>query len=95
VERINFTADQIGNVNLPGVKSIIERLGSEGINQPEALVDRCLEMLGSYSLPSETRSYLVDHIGKTGELKPGTEAYGSQIAQTMQLIVATQEYQFA
>ena len=95
VERINFTADQIGNVNLPGVKDIIDRLASEGINQPEALVNRCLDMLGAYTLPEETRSYLVEHIGKAGELKPGTEAYGDQIAQTMQLIVATQEYQFA
>ena len=95
VERINFTADQIGNVNLPGVKDIIARLSSEGINQPEALVDRCLDMLGAYSLPDETRGYLVEHIAKAGELKPGTDAYGGQIAQTMQLIVATQEYQFA
>ena len=95
VERINFTADQIGNVNLPGVKDIINRLSSEGINQPGAMIDRCLDMLGSYSLPDETRSYLVDHIGKSGELKPGTVAYGGQIAQTLQLIVATQEYQFA
>ena len=95
VERINFTADQMGNVELPGVKAIIDRLSSEGINQPGALVDRCLDMVGAYSLPDETRSYLVEHIGKSGELKPGTEAYGSQIAQTLQLIVATQEYQFA
>ncbi len=95
VERINFTADQIGNVNLPGVKDIIDRLSSEGINQPGAMIDRCLDMLGAYSLPDETRGYLVEHIGKTGELQPGTDAYGGQIAQTLQLIVATQEYQFA
>ena len=95
VERINFTADQIGNVNLPGVKDIIARLSSEGINQPETLVNRCLDMLGAYTLPEETRSYLVEHIGKSGELNPGTAAYGGQIAQTLQLIVATQEYQFA
>ena len=95
VARITFTADQIGNVTLPGVKDIIDRLGSEGINQPGAMVDRCLDMLGGYSLPDETRGYLVEHIGKAGELKPGTAAYGGQIAQTLQLIVATQEYQFA
>ncbi|MCH8988559.1 MAG: DUF1800 domain-containing protein [Chloroflexi bacterium] len=95
VERINFTADQMGNVDLPGVKAIIDRLSSEGIKQPEALLDRCLDMVGAYSLPDETRGYLVEHIGKAGELKPGTESYGGQIAQTLQLIVATQEYQFA
>ncbi|MDA1128953.1 MAG: DUF1800 domain-containing protein [Chloroflexi bacterium] len=95
VERINFTADQMGNVTLPGVKDIISRLSSEGINQPGAVVNRCLDMLGAYTLPEETRTYLVDYISKAGELHPGTEAYGGQIAQILQLIVATQEYQFA
>jgi len=95
VERINFTADQMGNTDLPGVQAIIARLGSEGIDQPSTLVDRCLDMLGGYTLPDDTHSYLVEHIGKTGELKPGSESYGGQIAQTLQLIVATQEYQFA
>ena len=95
VERINFTADQMGNVDLPGVKAIIDRLSSEGVNEPSALVERCLDMVGAYALPEETHSYLVEHIGKSGELKPGTAAYGDQVAQTLQLIVATQEYQFA
>jgi uncharacterized protein (DUF1800 family) len=95
VERINFTADQMGNTGLPGVKAIIERISSEGVSDPSALLDRCLDMVGAYALPDETRAYLVEHIGKSGDLKPGTEAYGGQIAQTLQLIVATQEYQFA
>lgn len=95
VERINFTADQMGNVNLPGIKAIISRLSSEKITEPSALVERCLDMLGAYALPDETRSYLVEHIGKSGDLKPGTDTYGSQVAQTLQLIVATQEYQFS
>ena len=95
VERINFTADQMGNTDLPGVKAIIERISSEGISDASALLDRCLDMVGAYALPDETRAYLVDHIGKSGDLKPGTAPYGGQIAQTLQLIVATQEYQFA
>ncbi|SVC41653.1 uncharacterized protein METZ01_LOCUS294507, partial [marine metagenome] len=72
-----------------------DRLGSEGITEPSALVDRCLDMVGAYSLPEETRSYLMDHIDKSGELKPGSESFGGIVAQTLQLIVATQEYQFA
>ena len=95
VERINFTADQMGNTDLPGVKAIIERISSEGISDPSALLDRCLDMVGAYALPDETRAYLVEHIGKSGDLKPGTESYGGQITQALQLIVATQEYQFA
>ena len=95
VERINFTADQMGNTDLPGVQDIIARLSSEGVSDPSALVDRCLDMVGAYALPDETRDYLVEHITKSGDLKPGSDAYGGQIAQTLQLIVATQEYQFA
>ncbi len=95
VERINFTADQIGNTSLPGVKAIVDRLGSEGITESGALVDRCLDMLGSYQLPDETRAYLVEHVEKGGALEPGSEDYGRRVGQTLQLIVSTQEYQFA
>jgi uncharacterized protein (DUF1800 family) len=95
VERINFAADQLGNTNLPGVKDIISRLGSENISNPEALVDRCLDMVGSYELAPETRQQLVEHAQKGGPVKPGTEEYSNRVGEILQLIVATQEYQFA
>jgi len=95
VERINFAADQLGNVKLPGVKDIISRLGSENIINPEALVDRCLDMVGSYELAPETRDQLVEHAQKGGPVKPGTGEYSNRVGEILQLIVATQEYQFA
>ena len=70
-------------------------MSSEGITEPNAFVDRCLDMVGSYQLPDETRDYLVDHIEKGGSLQAGTEDYARRVGQTLQLIVATQEYQFA
>ena len=61
VERINFTADKVGNVNLPGVRDIIARLRAEGPTlSPERLVDGCLELLGGYKLAPETHNELVD-----------------------------------
>ena len=95
VERINFTADQVGNTELPGVQAIIGRLTAEGVDAPAPFIDRCLDMLGSYRLPEETRSYLQEHIEKGGPLEPGGADYGQRVAQTLQLIVSTQEYQFA
>ncbi len=95
VERINFTADQVGNTNLPGIRAIIERLSSEGVTEPQDFVDRCLDMVGSYQLPDDTRDYLVEHIEKGGRLEAGTEDYARRVGQTLQLIVATQEFQFA
>jgi uncharacterized protein (DUF1800 family) len=94
VERINFAADQIGNTGLPGVKDIINRLGSENVVGPEQLVDRCLELVGSYELAEETRQQLIEHAQKGGRLRPGTEEYSNQVGEVLQLIVATQEYQF-
>ena len=96
VERINFAADQLGNTNLPGIKAIIARLGSrEGGLNAESLVDGCLDMLGGYQLPEETQNELVELAGKGGELQPGTEEFSSRVGKILQLIVATQEYQFA
>ena len=95
VERINFTADQVGNLNHPGIRSIVERLGAEGATNPEALVDRCLDMLGSYELAEETREQLIDHVARGGDLNPGSDDYSNRVGQALQLIVSTQEFQFA
>jgi uncharacterized protein (DUF1800 family) len=96
VERINFTADQMGNINLSGIRAIINRLGAEGPSlSAERLVDGCLELLGHYELPEDTRSMLVAHAQKGGELRTGTENFAHRVGQTLQLIVATQEYLFA
>ena len=96
VERINFAADQLGNTELPGVKAIIGKLGSGSPSMsPERLVDGCLELLGSYELSEETRGKLVAHAQRGGELSTGTEEFARSVGQMLQLIVATQEYQFA
>jgi uncharacterized protein (DUF1800 family) len=96
VERINFTADQLGNVNLPGIRAIINRLRAEGPTlSVERLVDGCLELLGHYALPADTYSLLVTHAQKGGELRTGSADFAGRVGQTLQLIAATQEYLFA
>jgi uncharacterized protein (DUF1800 family) len=96
VERINFTADNVGNVNLPGVRDIIARLRAEGPTlTPERLVDGCLERLGGYELAEETRSELVALARNAGEIRTGAEDFSPRVAQMLQSIVATTEYLFA
>ena len=46
MRRINFTADLVGDVNRPGVRSIVERLRSQGELSPEGFVDSCLDLMG-------------------------------------------------
>ena len=96
VERINFTADYMGNINLPGVRDIIARLRAEGPTlSPERLVDGCLELLGGYQLAPETRSELVALARGAGALNTAAADFPRRVAQMLQSIVATTEYLFA
>jgi uncharacterized protein (DUF1800 family) len=96
VERINFTADKVGNVNLPGVRDIVARLRAEGPTlSPERLVDGCLELLGGYKLAAETHNELVALVQTGGEIRTGAADFPQRAAQMLQSIVATTEYLFA
>jgi uncharacterized protein (DUF1800 family) len=96
VERINFTADNVGNLNFPGVQAIIARLRAEGPTlSPERLVDGCLELLGGYTLADETRSELVALARSGGAIQTAAADFPSRVAQMLQSIVATTEYLFA
>ena len=86
----------MGNVNLPGIRAITDRLGSEGPTlSAERLVQGCLEMLGHYELPEDTTSMLVAHVQKEGELRTGADDFDQRVGQMLQLIISTQEYLFA
>jgi hypothetical protein len=52
-------------------------------------------MIGGYGLMEETRSLLLNHASQAGALDTGTEEFAQQVGQMLQLIVSTQEYQFA
>jgi len=96
VERINFTADQVGNTNLPGVRAIINRLSAEGPTlSPEALIDGCLDNLGAYEISDETRVQLVELAQSEGEIRTSTPEFDQRVGQMLQSIVATTEYLFA
>ena len=95
LERVNFTAEQLGNVHHPGVQSIVQRLGSPGSKlSAEQLLDGCLQTLGYYELSEETRRLLIEYGGKDGALLTGDGDFPRRVARMLQLIVATQEYQF-
>jgi uncharacterized protein (DUF1800 family) len=96
VERINFTADNVGNLQLPGVQAIISRLRARGATlSPEQLVDGCLELLGGYKLADETRQELVTLARNGGTLQTNADDFPARVAQMLQSIVATTEYLFA
>ena len=96
VERVNFAAGEMGRTDATGIKDIISRLASHGdVISADDLLDGCLELLGGYELMQETRDLFLSQAVKASELHTGSEEFASQVSQLLQLIVATQEYQFA
>jgi hypothetical protein len=100
VERINFVADQVGNIDQPGIKAIVEKLLDSGpVLQPEAIVDGCLELLGQVWLESENRQNLIQQIRQHGEVhteNPEDRLDAEEtILRTLRMIGSTREYQFA
>jgi hypothetical protein len=94
MSRINFVADMVGNVTLPGVRDIINRLKTQGTLSPEALVDACLDLIGPLEVGTETRQELLEQAREGGDLRWDAPNAEQRVAEMLQLIVAMREYQF-
>jgi uncharacterized protein (DUF1800 family) len=97
VNRVNFVADRVGNVALPGVRSIIDGVASAGTAiTAEALVDRCLDQMGPLEVSDVTRKELMAHAESEGSVPQGNEDsnFPRRVADMLSLIAATREYQF-
>ncbi len=99
VRRVNYVADSFSNAEMPGIKSIINRLGARETLTAEELVDGCLELLGAVRINDETREQLLNHVRSGGDISRGsteeeTRAFGKRVTEVLQLIAATREYQF-
>ena len=100
MERVNSAAQLMGDPNQPGVRSIIRRLGSESTQfSPDALVDACLNLSGGLEVAGPTRQELVAFVSEQGDLRfdPGISGGCAEqrVADLLQLIVSTREYQMA
>ena len=96
VERVNYAAGEMGRADAPGVRDIVLRLQAKGDTIAAGqLLDGCLELLGGYELMDETRDLFLSQAVKTAEMSTAGAEFPGQVSQLLQLIVATQEYQFA
>ncbi len=99
VQRINFVSDHVSNVDLPGVQSIIRRVASNGTaTTPDALVDRCLDLMGPVEVSEQTRQELISHADEEGPISwASNEEYADSsrhVGDMLALIAATTDYQF-
>ena len=99
VERINFASDILGNTELPGVRSLVDRLMASGNTlSPQQFVDGCLDLTGPLDVTGDTNKQLVAHASKEGDLKHGSDSEQSEFTrrtgEMFQMIAATAEFQF-
>ena len=100
VERINFAADQMSDLERPGCRDIVDGLAGQngGAFSPEGLVDSCLDLMGPIAASDKTRSALVQHVADAGDvsLKGDKRDEGEdRVAELLGLIASTREYQLA
>jgi len=96
VERVNFAAEQVGNIDNPGIQKLIGRLRAMGELSPEAFVDACLDLIGPLELAENRRTALVNFVRKAGNISFGgadDRASEQRVGELLQLIVATREFQ--
>ena len=99
VERINFVADQVGNLDLPGVKLIVDRMSARSeTTSPEGFVDGCLDLIGPLDVSEKTHDSLIEHTKRGGELRRATEEerakFAKRVTEMLQMIAASAEYQY-
>ena len=103
MNRVNFVADYVRKTDLPGIQDIIKRITASADSNgkaitAEALVDRCLELMGPMQVADSTYQSLVRDAGSNGGLSWATDeeyaAFSKSVGDTMALIAGTREYQF-
>ena len=101
VERINFVAMQLGDVNLPGVRSIIDRMATDngGTFAPDEMVDRCLDLIGPIRVSEGTHTALTEHVASRGNIDLKGHQQGDEseqrVGELLSLIASTREFQLA
>jgi hypothetical protein len=101
IERVNFVAEELSNVNLPGIQRIIDRIAaSNGATMTaDELVDRCLDIIGPVEVSDDTRKVLTAHAGRQGEIDLGSREAGGdadrRVGDLLGLIGSTREFQMA
>ena len=101
VERVNFAAKELGDVNQPGIQEIINRIAKSNGDPltPEELVDRCLDLLGPIVVSDGTRTSLAGYAARRGQLDLSNHQKGDEsekrVGEVLSLIASTPEYQLA
>ena len=88
MERINFASEQLGDLNKPGVRDMVESIVADGGNgnRSALMVSRCLEQMGALAVSDDTREALLSVAEQDGDER-------QNVAQMLRLTAASKEFQ--
>jgi len=96
VDRVNFVSSHISNTNNPGVKKLLQKVGSSDADSAYAVVEKCLDVLGPLDVTEDTREELIT-LAESALGEGGFSANGSiDINLALQLfkaITSSREFQ--
>ena len=100
VERINAAGAEMRDLSRPGVRAVIDRVKSAGdVLAPRQLAEACLDAVGMFEVSEATFNSLAAMAAPWGEVRfDRDDAMGcseQRVAEMLQLIVASREYQLA
>ena len=88
-ERVGFVEKKFENPTMPGICDMVQKLGSLDDDE-RVLVDKCLDLLGTIQVRTETYDSLIKY---ASELKTMKEYSGTH--NLIQMAASTVDYQFA
>lgn len=91
IERINYASEHLGNASNTGVKDIIANISTASgtTNDPNLLIQHCLDELGAIKISDESHSALVNFV-KNGEIDVDAE---KGIGELVEMVAATPDFQ--
>jgi len=92
-ERVGFVERQFRDISKPGVKDMVERAGSLD-DDPDKLVDRCLDLLGGIVVSEQTYDSLVAYAKELSSMDSGDEESSVGVHDLLQMTASTVDYQF-
>ena len=96
VDRVNFVSSHISNTNNPGVKKLLQKVGSSDAVSAYAVVEKCLDVLGPLDVTEDTREELIT-LAESALGEGGFSGNGSidvnLILQLFKAITSSREFQ--
>lgn len=96
IERVNFAADRLANLEAPGVRKLVDRIKARSASlTAEELLDAALYELGCLELRDVIRSTILDDVGRDTVFDTTSPEFDHDATSMFQFISSSPDFQLA